>query len=200
MNFMVFISHFCYLNFTSKLCTEPPWFLCTVVLYTFLGFQWYQVCNFWPGRLISMEFTSSAQNLVFENQSSKGFWPDWPGWLVCATWQRVIGLYRFGGIFYSQPLDLDQMDKAKQKRNCSPAGLTPARRSWRLSTARISAVLRQQGSSGRDAEHHGKVGDEVGSPIFFLERHGGSAGAASGGGVLRASSANLLRDTSQTYL
>jgi hypothetical protein len=37
------------------------------------------------------------------------------------------------------------MDREKQERNCSPAGLTPARRSWRLSTARIPVVYGGKG-------------------------------------------------------
>jgi hypothetical protein len=38
------------------------------VFYTFLGFQGYQVCNFWPSRLFSRDFTSSGQKQRFENQ------------------------------------------------------------------------------------------------------------------------------------
>jgi hypothetical protein len=43
---MVFISHFCYFIFIPKLCTVPLWFLCIDGLYTFVGFQGYQVVYF----------------------------------------------------------------------------------------------------------------------------------------------------------
>jgi hypothetical protein len=46
MNFMVFISHFANLFFTSKLSIELLWFLCINVFYTLQGFQGYLICKF----------------------------------------------------------------------------------------------------------------------------------------------------------
>jgi hypothetical protein len=37
-----------------------------VGFYTLQGFQGYQICNFWPGRLFSIDFTSSEHILSFE--------------------------------------------------------------------------------------------------------------------------------------
>jgi hypothetical protein len=63
---MVFITHFCHFIFTSKFCTVPLRFLYVFVFYTFLGFQGYQFCNFWPSTLFSIEFTSLEHILSFQ--------------------------------------------------------------------------------------------------------------------------------------
>jgi hypothetical protein len=62
MNFMVFISHFAILFFTSKLCTGILWFLCKILFYTFSGFQGYYICNIWPSIWFYIDFTICSRN------------------------------------------------------------------------------------------------------------------------------------------
>jgi hypothetical protein len=62
MNFMVFISHFAILFFTSKLCAVTLWFLHINVFYTLQGFHVYQICNFWPSSYFLMNFRIGYRN------------------------------------------------------------------------------------------------------------------------------------------
>jgi hypothetical protein len=71
MNFMVFISHFCYFIFIPKLCTVPLFF----IYYTLQGFQGYQICKIWPSGLFSKQFTRLVQFLWFEIQILFDFHP-----------------------------------------------------------------------------------------------------------------------------
>jgi hypothetical protein len=61
VNYLVQIGTFCHLKIISKFCIVTPWYYCMVWFYTLQGLQGYQICNFWPSRLISMDFTSCSK-------------------------------------------------------------------------------------------------------------------------------------------
>jgi hypothetical protein len=95
-NYLVLKCYLYHLNFTSKLCTTPLWFLCISVFYTLQGIQGYLVCKFCPSIWFYIDFISCSRNLEIEFEFKNEFWLGWPGgWPSWPTWQNLIGWYRF---------------------------------------------------------------------------------------------------------
>jgi hypothetical protein len=84
MIYLVQIGSYCHLNFISKLYTVTLQCFC-ITGFTLQGFQGYKICNFWTGRLFSMEITRFSKFEWILNL--------FDSWL--ATWLYLIGRYRF---------------------------------------------------------------------------------------------------------
>jgi hypothetical protein len=88
MNYLVKISILNRLKFISKFHIVTMYYFCVIRFYTFLGFHWYKISNFWTCRIFSMHFTSFS---IFDTHLNL-FEPE------LATWHNPIGGYQFGRI------------------------------------------------------------------------------------------------------
>jgi hypothetical protein len=175
-----------------------------ILFYTFLGFQRYQICNFWPSRTLYNDFTSSAHFLKFENRIWIRFDSNWLGQ---DTWHVLVGRYQFSRIFTEGhqikrernipdlriPLRVSDLilatrsgsNSRRQRGEGSPGKHTDGevRWVWRSMTG-CSGGLLALGKSGRGVGHCGENGSKIGGVDFFLELEGGATEAAPGDGEM----------------
>jgi hypothetical protein len=185
MNFMVFISHFCYFIFIPKICAEPLWFLCIDGFYTFVEFHRYQVCKIWPSGLFYMDFANSGHIQWFEIWIWIRVWlnltgADYAGNVAVPDWPIPIRycLLILGAGFGSE-------GQRRIEGNCSPAGPTPAMRGTDGRRLGRSGGCDGGENSGRGAEEDGGLVGLISDGEGFPRRARDATGVRRGCRALR---------------
>jgi hypothetical protein len=171
---------FCHLKIISKLCTVTLWYYCMVGFYTLQGFQGYQVCNFWPSRLFSIDFTSSVHFLKFENQFWIRVWlnltgADYAGDVAVPDWLVPIRYWLLIWAIGFRSEGQDEPEKIAHRREVVSGEVGTGIRRRRGSRGR-----RWRGKWGRSGEFSGEVvclvGDVENFPRWGRRMTGGGDG------------------------